>query len=498
MPTLHTSITAKTATPITDVAEVVITDKQQTVFNSPNKPHLIIIGAGMAGTRFAFELAEVTDAYAITLINSEPHAGYNRIMLSPVLAGEKTFADIGLYPEADYKKYHIQLLTHTTVTAIDIDNKSLTLEHHTQTNDSSTSKINQAIQTLSYAKLVFATGSTPFMLPLPNADAKGVLAFRTKQDVDDMVALASKQGSRCIVIGGGLLGLECANALVNHGANVTVVHIGNYLLERQLDATSANLLQAHFEAKGIEFCLQGFSEGIEVNDKHEVTGLRLIDGTVIEADCIVMTVGVRPNIALAREAGVPCDKGILVDAYMHTECDDVYAIGECVQFETHLFGLVAPVYAQASVLVEALLDDLLDNCSDDRANKGADTYLDKGSDQLPHRKKTPKSKPFSVQATATKLKVSGVNLFSAGNIHAIEHGVESQNDAFQNCEFLTYHDPSQGIYQKLTLQNNRLVGAVLYGDVNDGAWFFDLMQNQTDVQDFRDSLLFGQALCGVN
>ena len=168
-----------------------------------------------------------------------------------------------------------------------------------------------------------------------------------------------------------------------------------------------------------------------------------------------------------------CDKGILVDAYMHTECDDVYAISECVQFGTHLFGLVAPAYAQANVLVEALLDDLLDNCSDDRANKGADTYLDKGSDQLPHRKKTPKSKPFSVQATATKLKVSGVNLFSAGNIHAIEHGVESQNDAFQNCEFLTYHDPSQGIYQKLTLQNNRLVGAVLYGDVNDGAWFFD-------------------------
>lgn len=416
---------------------------------------IIIIGAGMAGTRFAIsfaknQLEQGKEDFTITLINSEPYAGYNRIMLSPVLSGEKKFDDIYLFPQEDYEKHHIILKTSCTVTNVNLDTHQV---------------ITDTSETLNYDKLVFATGSTPFILPLPNHTAKGVMGFRTKADVDAMLDIAKANyhnPKRCVVIGGGLLGLEAASALVRHGAKVTVVHAADYLLNRQIDKTAAKLLQANFENKGIEFVLNANSQAICTNNDNQVTGLTYTDAInkslpakKIPADCIIMTVGVRPNIDLAKKVGIVCDRGILVDNRMCTRIPDVYAIGECVEFDNQLFGLVAPVYEQASTLVSTLNEQ---------------------ADRAPQ--------VFSVQPTATKLKVSGVDLFSAGDVDAVDY-----------CEQLIYQDPSSAIYQKITLKDNYILSAVLYGDVQDGGWFFELIQNKKDISKIKDKLLFGKAFC---
>lgn len=425
---------------------------------------IVIIGAGMAGTRFAMlyaqnQLTQDCQDFAITLINSEPYAGYNRIMLSPVLAGEKRFEDIYLFPVEDYQKHHITLKTACCVTQIDTQYQQV----FTDTGD-----------TIGYDKLVFATGSNPFILPLPNHDAAGVVGFRTKADVDTMLGIAKTEDAlspkQCIVIGGGLLGLEAANALVQHGAKVTVVHSANFLLNKQLDATAANLLQQYFETKGIEFVLNAHSQAIRTDKNNHVTGLTVTvaDNTfTIDADCIIMTVGVRPNITLAKNSGIACERGILVDNQMQTHTPNVYAIGECVQFDNQLFGLVAPVYEQAKILVETL------------------NYKDSHNDLTVNESKIEPA-VFSVQPTATKLKVSGVDLFSAGDVGATEF-----------CEELIYQDFEHGIYQKLTLKDNCILSAVLYGDVQDGAWFFELLQNQQDISSIKDKLLFGKAFCEI-
>ncbi len=423
---------------------------------------ILIIGAGMAGTRFAMhyaknrlsaknQLEQGRTDFAITLINSEPYAGYNRIMLSPVLAGEKSFEEIYLFELDEYAKHNITLLTGCSVSDINLDTHQV---------------ITDTGETLDYDKLVFATGSTPFILPLPNHTAQGVMGFRTKADVDAMLEIAQSSHSKpknCIVIGGGLLGLEAANALVQHGAKVTVVHGASYLLNRQLDKTAADLLQSYFENKGIDFVLNANSQAICVNDNNQVIGLTYSDSRdttlpaqTLEADCIIMTVGVRPNIALAQKAGIACERGILVDNQMRTHTPNVYAIGECVQFDNQLFGLVAPVYEQANILIHT---------------------LNAQAESVP-------TQVFSIQPTATKLKVSGVDLFSAGDISATD-----------DCEHLIYQDSSNSIYQKLTVNNNRIVSAVLYGDVQDGSWFFELIQNQQDISSVKDKLLFGKAFC---
>lgn len=400
----------------------------------------------MAGTRFAMALAAVTDKFAITLLNAEPYAGYNRIMLSPVLAGEKSFDSTELYPVEDYQKYDICIKTNCTVTKVNIEQKQVI----TVDGDA------LSTEALAFDQLVFATGSKPFILPLPNNSAKGVFAFREKADVDAMLATVRhniRQSSkcRCVVIGAGLLGLEAANALTNQGAEVTVVHGASTILNRQLDVTSAEMLQAHFEGKGVHFLVQAVTTEINVDANNVVTGLTLKDGRQIAADCIVMTVGVRPNISLAQSGDIPCDRGILVDCYMQTQVPSVYAIGECIQYENQLFGLVAPVYEQAGVLVKTL---------------------------------TGEPTPFEVKSTATKLKVSGVDLFSAGDIQDKEGQTH-----------LIYKDVSRTVYKKLTLHHQRLVAAVLYGDVSDGAWFFELIQNHTDIGAVRQELLFGKAFC---
>ncbi len=433
-----------------------------------DKPVLVVIGAGMAGTRFAVSFAQLNQAYHIILINSEPHAGYNRIMLSPVLAGEKTFADIFLYPESIYAELNIQLLTDCTVTALNPTHKTIEL---------SSEPLNIS-QTLKYDKLVLATGSTPFILPLPNHQAPGVLAFRSHADVVDMLATVKtcqtrQQNARCVVIGGGLLGLEAANALKNHGADVSVVHVNDYILERQLDRTAAELLQQHFMAKGIQFKLNAQSQAVIVNDAGQVTGLQLKDERILPADCIIMTVGVRPNIALAQASGIDCERGILVDGHMQTSQADVYAIGECIQFEKNLFGLVAPVYEQAQILAQVL---------DHQTPQFMDNMQSSIENSVLRAKTIPK--PFGVKATATRLKVSGVDLFSAGEIQMDFAG-----------DYIYYHDSTQPVYQRLGILNNRLVSAVLYGDVTDGPWFFDLIQQNIDISAIRHQLLFGKAFC---
>ncbi len=401
-----------------------------------HKPVLLIIGAGMAGTRFALLMAEQHPLYRIVLINQEPHPGYNRIQLSPLLAGEKSFAEIALHSSATYAKHDITLRTGCEVIAIDRRLKTVTLDTG---------------ETLSYHKLVLATGSTPTILPLQNHDARGVLTFRSKADVDALLVYAQKPNCRCVVIGGGLLGLEAANALAGHGTKVTVVHSSGHILNRQLDATAAELLQSEFQRRGIDFLLNARSEAVMVDATHRVRGLRCYDGREIAADCLVMTVGIRPNIVLAQAAGLACEQGILVDDFMTTNDADIYAIGECVQFDNHLFGLVAPVYEHAQTLAATLA----------------------GNPQ-----------PFAVKSEATRLKVSGIDLFSAGVV-----------DAEMPAQTLSYHDPARGVYQKLIVENDTLTGAVLYGDVSDGAWFYQLIREQTPVAAFRDSLLFGQAFC---
>ncbi len=411
------------------------------MLNNTAQCRLVVVGNGMAATRFVKLLVAQSHDYAITVINAEPVVGYNRIMLSPLLAGEKTFADIVLQDESWYAQQHITVLSGTQVTEV------ATASQHVRLSDG---------QSLPYDKLVFATGSKPFIIPLPNHQAKGVCAFRTKADVEQMLDhIKQDERKQCIVIGAGLLGLEAANALNKQGAQVTVVHHSPNILDRQLNPIAAGILQRHFAREGIRFCLNAQSDIIRVtpcpNGGDRVAGLQLKDGTVLDASLIVMTVGVRPNIAVAKASGVPCDKGILVNAHMQTETTNVYAIGECVQFEQTTFGLVAPVYDQAAVLVATLLGQ---------------------------------NSTFKVAPTATKLKVSGVDLFSAGDISEQPH-----------YQYIEYHDPANHIYKRISLHNNNVVGSVMYGDVADGAWMFDLIGQQSDVSNIRQQLMFGAHFC---
>lgn len=398
---------------------------------------LIVIGAGMSGTKFAVELAQRCSNYEITLFNEEPLAGYNRIMLSPVLAGEKQFTDIILHDEQWYAQHNITVKAGEAVTSINGDCQTV-----------STSKGEYA-----YDQLVIATGSNPFIIPIANNDAQGVLSFRTKADVDAMLAYAhSKDKNKCVVIGGGLLGLEAASALAQQGADVFVVHTQSYILNRQLSEIPASLLRNKFEAQGIRFYMNASSEKILVDENNQVTGLQFKDSTSIEADLIVMAVGVRPNIELAKNSGVHCEKGILVNEYMHTNYENIYALGECVQFEEQLFGLVAPTYAQAEVLVQQLSGE--------------------GDSE------------FAVQPSATKLKVSGINLFSAGDI-----------EDKKEYEFIEYQDLDNATYKRLSIKDEQIIGVVMYGDVLDGSWFFDLMMAGENISAMRQQLIFGQAVC---
>lgn len=399
------------------------------------KRRLIVIGNGMAGIRTVEELlALAPDQYAITVVSSERVAAYNRIMLSPVLAGEKHFDDIVTHPEAWYVAHGVSLLAGRTVTDVDRASRHVVLDDG---------------RSLPYDRLVLATGSVPFMIPVPGHQHPDVLTFRDIHDVERMLAAAADK-RRVAVIGGGLLGLEAANGLLRQGMEVTVIHDAPHLLNRQLDAEASTLLRDTLEARGMRFCLGALTARIVHGD--DGGGLEKIvfkDGGELPVDLVVMAVGIRPNVALAKQIGLQVDKAILVNDTLQTFDPCIYAVGECVQHRGALFGLVAPLFEQARV------------CANHLAERG--------------------SARFVQRSTATTLKVSGVHLYSAGDF--------SDPDA----ESLILRDPAGGVYKRLLIKNDRVIGSVLYGDTNDGVWYFDLIREQRNVASMRESLLFGKS-----
>lgn len=399
------------------------------------KPRLVVVGNGMAGMRTVEELLKLApDLYDITVFGAEPHGNYNRILLSPVLAGEKTVDDIMLNTREWYAAHGIELLAGDPVEAIDRPRRTVR---------------SASGREVRYDRLLLATGSKPFILPVPGHTLDGVIAFRDIQDVETMLH-AARNHRHAVVIGGGLLGLEAANGLLRQGMDVTVVHLADSLMERQLDKPAAALLKLALERKGLRFLLGAQTAGILGDTR--VTGVLFKDGSQIQADLVVMTAGVRPNIELAAGAGLRCERAIVVDDTLQTFDPRIYAVGECVQHRQATFGLVAPIWDQARV------------CAAHLAGAGHRRYVQ--------------------QATATKLKVTGVDLYSAGDFI----GADGSED-------LVLRDPRRGVYKRLVLQDGRLVGAVLYGDVQDGPWYFDLIQSGKPVGALRQRLLFGKTQC---
>ncbi len=401
-----------------------------------NKEKLILIGNGMAGVRTVEELLKLApEKYDITVFGAEPYGNYNRILLSPVLAGEKTVDEIMINTEEWYAENNITLLKGKTVTKIDRVNRKVVAEDGTHRE---------------YDRIILATGSNPFVIPIPGKDLPGVITFRDIHDVNAMLETSAKH-KNAVVIGGGLLGLEAANGLMKQGMSVIVVHLLDCLMERQLDKPAAELLRLSLEDRGMKFFMEKQTETI-VGETH-VTGVRFKDGMEIGTDLVVMAVGIRPNTVLARNSGLYCELGVIVTDTMQTFDPRIYAVGECVQHRGTTYGLVAPLFEQAKV------------CANHLAEYGIARY--EGS------------------VTSTKLKVTGIDLFSAGNYLGDD-----------DTEDLIYQDSSQDIYKKLVIKNNKIEGAVLYGDTIDGSWYFQLMRDGTDISDIRENLLFGQAHIG--
>jgi nitrite reductase (NADH) large subunit len=399
-----------------------------------SKPALVVIGNGMAGMRTVEELHKLDpDMYDITVFGAEPHGNYNRILLSPVLAGEKTMDDIMLNTREWYVQHGITLHAGDPVEHIDRRNRIVRARSGLE---------------VRYDRLLIATGSKPFIIPVPGHQLPGVLAFRDIQDVESMLE-ASRNHRHAVVIGGGLLGLEAANGLQRQGMSVTVVHVTDSLMNQQLDKPAAQLLQRALEDKGMRFLLN--AQTAEIVGADRATAVRFKDGSEIPADLVVMTAGVRPNIELAKSAGLHCDRAIVVDDTLQTYDPRIYAVGECVQHRSATFGLVAPIWDQARV------------CGAHLAGAGVRRYVQ--------------------QTSPTRLKVTGVDLYSVGDFVGGE-----------GTEDLVLRDARRGVYKRLVLKNNRVTGAVLYGDVKDGPWYFGLIQNGTDIAPIRQTLLFGEAL----
>ena len=391
----------------------------------------------MASGRLLDHLTEAErGTFDITLINAEPRGTYNRIMLSPVLAGEKTYQQIVTHDDAWYRDRGITRHFGTNVDAIDRAEKTVSLADGTW---------------LSYDILVIATGSNPFIIPMPGHDLEGVIAYRDLEDTQQMMDMGPD--NQVVVIGGGLLGLEAAAGMVARGVDVTVVHLMGHLMERQLDPEAGALLKASLEAKGISVCLEAQSQEI-VGLDGKVRALRLKDGTELPCDLLVMAVGIRPNVALGEKAGLEIGRGIKVDDQMRSSDPDVFAIGECTEHQGAIFGLVAPLFEQAKVLADTLLGDTAE---------------------------------FQQKSLSTKLKVTGCDLFSAGDFAPGE-----------TREDIVLRDPARGIYRRLILEDKKLVGAVFYGDTSESSWVFKLIQEGTDVDSMRDVLVFGPAYLDVS
>jgi len=396
------------------------------------KEKLVLIGNGMAGMRTVDELLKLSaDKFDITVFGAEPHGNYNRIMLSPVLAGDKNLDDIIINNLQWYTDNDIQLHIGKTVTQIDRVNRQVIASDGTSAE---------------YDRLILATGSVPVMLDIPGHSLEGVISFRDINDVNKMIETA-KTHKKAIVIGGGLLGLEAANGLMSQGMDVSVVHRNNTLMSQQLDQNAADMMRMELEKTGMRFLMN--HDTAELMGDKRVEKVRFKDGSVVQADLVIMAIGVRPNIELAKASGLQCDRGILVDDTLQTYTPSIYAVGECVQHRKKTFGLVAPLFEQAKV------------CANHLVGMGIASYVSK--------------------TTSTKLKVTGINLFSAGDFIG-EEGTES----------LIYQDAARHIYKKLVIKNNKIIGIVLYGQTHDGSWYFSLLTEGRDISKMRANILFGQ------
>ena len=394
------------------------------------KERLVVVGNGMAGIRAVEELlARAPGRTGITVFGAEPHPNYNRIMLSPVLAGEKTFDQIILNGHDWYEANGITLFTGDAVTAIDPAARIVT---------------SASGRTVAYDKLLLAVGSTPVVLPVPGADLPGVIGFRDLADVDAMMD-ATRTGRNAVVIGAGLLGLEAANGLAAHGMTVTVLHLMGTIMERQLDEAAGALLQGELESRGISIITRAQTAAIEGDGR--VQRVRLNDGRVIDADLVVMAVGIRPATALAKAAGLEVNRGIVVNDRMVTSDPNILAVGECVEHRGQTYGLVAPLWDMAKVVADELA-----------GIEGAG---------------------YQGTVTATRLKVTGIEVFSAGDFNT------------PGADDIVFRDAARGIYKRILIKDNRIAGAVLYGDTADGPWYFQMLKDGESVETIRDTLIFG-------
>jgi nitrite reductase (NADH) large subunit len=394
---------------------------------------LVIVGNGMAAVRLVDELTRVAQGrYAIAVIGDEPRLAYNRVLLSSVLAGETASHDIELKPAAWWRDRGVTLKYGCAATGIDLGRRELRIANE---------------ESVAFSRLVLATGSTPLRLDLPGADLAGVHTFRDSRDVDLLLTLAA-QNKRVVVVGGGLLGLEAAYGLAKAGAQVTLIHLMDRLMERQLDPPAAELLKSLVERKGIEVLLSASTA--RLHGATRVEGIELSDGRRIDADAVIFAAGIRPNIALAKAAGIPVNRGIVVDDHLQAGAPGIFALGECAEHRGICYGLVEPAYEQAHVLARHLAG---------------------------------RASTYGGSVVATNLKVSGVSVFSAGDFIGAD-----------GSESIVLNDASGGTYKKLVLSDGRLTGAVLVGDVADALWYLELIRSREPVARIRKDMMFGRLL----
>ena len=394
---------------------------------------LVVVGNGMAAARLVDELSKVAlGRYAIAVIGDEPRLAYNRVLLSSVLAGETASHDIELRPASWWGDRGVTLKYGCVATEIDVGRRELKIANE---------------ESIGFSRLVLATGSMPLRLNVPGADLAGVHTFRDSRDVDMLLTLAA-QKRRVVVVGGGLLGLEAAYGLSKAGSSVTLLHLMDRLMERQLDAPAAELLKSLVERKGVRVLLN--ANTARLHGETRVEGIELSDGRRIDADAVVFAAGIRPNIALAKEAGIAVNRGVVVDDVMQTGAPDIFALGECAEHRGICYGLVEPAYEQARVLARHLAG---------------------------------RTAAYSGSVVATNLKVSGVSVFSAGEFMGAD-----------GSEAIVLNDVRHGTYKKLVISDGRLIGAVLVGDVGDALWYLELIRSGEPIARIRNRMMFGRLL----
>jgi nitrite reductase (NADH) large subunit len=394
---------------------------------------LVIVGNGMAAARLVDELAQsALGRYAIAVVGDEPRLAYNRVLLSSVLAGETASHDIELKPASWWRDRGVTLKYGCVATEVDVGRRELKIADQ---------------ESIVFSKLVLATGSAPLRLNVPGADLSGVYTFRDSRDVDLLLTLAA-QKKRIVVVGGGLLGLEAAYALAKAGAPVTLIHLMDRLMERQLDAPAAELLKTLVERKGIKVLLN--ANTARLHGETHVEGVELADGREIDADAVIFAAGIRPNVALAKNAGISVNRGIVVDDHLQTGATDIFALGECAEHRGVCYGLVEPAYDQARVLARHLAGG---------------------------------SACYGGSVVATNLKVSGVAVFSAGDFIAAD-----------GAETIVLNDARRGAYKKLVISGGRLTGAVLVGETQDALWYLELIRTRAPIAKIRSDMMFGRTL----